>query len=75
MEDPKFGPLQDTVAAALAEGQEIIYDERFKSTRTVPLNVTGAVPLRQWPGLTGKNGGGYEYAYTARRSGLAQRCR
>ena len=59
---PNFGSLKDAVALALGSGYKIIYDNRYKSMRP-PFNATGAVPLAEWPGLQGKNGGGYEYAF------------
>jgi hypothetical protein len=62
MEDPEFGSLQDAVAQAIADGHKVVYDQRFKNIRV--RNLTGAVTLSRWPGLAGKNGGGYEYAYT-----------
>jgi len=61
MDTAKFGSLKDTVAGAVAGGYTIIYDNRYKSA-SLPLNITGAVSLAEWPGLTGKNGGEYEYA-------------
>jgi len=62
MDTPNFGSLKDAVALALASGYKIIYDQRYKSLRP-PFNATGAVPLTEWPGLQGRNGGGYEYAF------------
>lgn len=53
-----FEPLKNTVALAIACGHKVVYDSRYKKFP----NVTGAVPLSSWPGLTGNNGGGYEYA-------------
>jgi hypothetical protein len=63
MDTPNFGSLKEAVALATASGYKIIYDNRHKSTQP-PFNITGAVCLSKWPGLTGKNGGGYEYAFT-----------
>ncbi|MBT9331494.1 hypothetical protein [Paracidobacterium acidisoli] len=59
---PAYEPLAATVALALRLGYEIVYDNRFKKLDRPPLNATGAVPLSKWPGMTAKNGGGYEYA-------------
>lgn len=28
------------------------------------MNLTGAIPLAKWPGRSGKNGGGYQSAFT-----------
>jgi hypothetical protein len=56
-----FEPLGNTVALAKACGFKTIYDGRYKK---LP-NALGEVPLDIWPGLTGKNGGGYEYAFDA----------
>src|SRR5690242_769575 len=61
MDTPKFGPLKDATMLAAASGYTIVYDNRYKSATS--LNLTGAVPLAEWPGLTGKNGGHYEYAF------------
>lgn len=57
-----FEPLDRTITLALKMGFSVIYDERFKSMSAPPFNLTGAVPLSTWPGMTPKNGGGYEYA-------------
>ena len=62
MDTLNFGSLGDAVAEALARGHRFIYDNRYKSMRP-PINATGAVPLTEWPGLQGNNGGGYEYAF------------
>ena len=55
---PTFEPLKDTVALALLLGHSVVFDEKFKNDR----NSTGAVHLAEWPGMTPKNGGGYEYS-------------
>ncbi len=57
-----FEPLESTIALATRMGFTVIYDERFKNTTRAPLNLTGAVPLANWPGIEGKNGGTYVYA-------------
>lgn len=59
---PAYEPLAATVALALRLGHEIVYDNRFKKLDRPPLNATGTVRLSDWPGMTPKNGGGYEYA-------------
>ncbi|MGD0790138.1 MAG: hypothetical protein ABR920_00080 [Terriglobales bacterium] len=54
-----FDSLKNTAALAMAMGYTIVYDPRFKNGR----QLLGEVPLNQWPGMTPKNGGGYEYAF------------
>lgn len=63
MSELEFGSLEDAKSAAASSGYNVIYDNRYKKTTGWPLNLTGATPLVDWPGLTGKNGGGYEYAF------------
>jgi hypothetical protein len=58
-DDKIFEPLRNTMALAIACGHTIVYDPRYKK---FPQNPIGTVPLNSWPGLTGNNGGGYEYA-------------
>jgi hypothetical protein len=53
-----FEALRNTVALASACGYRTVYDGRNKSA----LNIVGQVPLSEWRGMEGKNGGGYEYA-------------
>ena len=48
------------VALAMKMGYNIVYDPKFKKPLS---NLTGAVPLKEWPGMTPQNGGGYEYAF------------
>ena len=55
---PVFDSLKNTVALAVIMGHTLVYDPNLAAQ-----NVTGAVPLTRWPGMTAKNGGGYEYAY------------
>src|SRR5713101_1378488 len=57
-----FEPLERTVPLAMKLGFTLVYDERFKTKDWPNPNFTGAVPLSKWPGLTAKNGGGYNYA-------------
>jgi hypothetical protein len=59
---PVFEPLDRTIPLATKMGFTVIYDPRFKSMSAPPFNPTGAVSLSTWPGMTPKNGGGYEYA-------------
>ncbi len=61
MNMPKFGSLESAKALAASDGYTIVYDNHYK--RISPPNLTGAVALKDWPGLTGKDGGEYEYAY------------
>jgi hypothetical protein len=56
--DPVFEPLQHVVRLAQILGYRVVYDSRA-AKRTV----LGQVPLAQWPGITPKLGGGYEYAF------------
>lgn len=58
-----FEPLERAVALAMKMGFTRLYDsehEKFDPPRS--FNLTGAVPLGTWPGMTPKNGGGYLYA-------------
>jgi hypothetical protein len=55
-------PLAKTVALARRMGFIALYDGRFKQMNRLPLNPLGIVALDEWPGMTPKNGGGYEYA-------------
>jgi hypothetical protein len=63
---PKNTPVGErlyrTIALAIRMGYTIVYDPDFKKIDRPPFNLTGAVPLRKWPGMTPKNGGGYLYA-------------
>ncbi len=62
-----FEPLERTVALAMKMGFTILYDTRYKRTDRPPFNLTGAVPLRTWPGMTPQNGGAYAYAFDLMR--------
>jgi hypothetical protein len=78
-EEHVFEPLGAIIALALKMGYTIIYDRELTSATSPsrkltsatspsrkighPINLTGEVPLSQWPGRTGKNGGAYEYAF------------
>lgn len=55
-------PLAKIVPLARRLGFVALYDDRFKQMNRLPLNPLGIVPLDEWPGMTPKNGGGYEYA-------------
>ena len=61
MDELKFGSLDNAKAQALAAGFKRIQDNRYKDKAT--LNFTGITDLQAWPGLQGKIGGGYEYAF------------
>jgi hypothetical protein len=54
--------LAKAVALARRMGFIALYDDRFKQMNRRPLNPLGIVALGEWPGMTPKNGGGYEYA-------------
>ena len=60
--EPAYEDLKSTVTLAMVMGYEIVFDPDYRDLRK--MNLTGAVPLAQWPGRSGKNGGGYEYAFT-----------
>jgi len=60
--NPVYEDLKSAVTLAMLMGYEVIYDPECVDVGTT--NLTGAVPLTQWPGRSGKNGGGYEYAFT-----------
>ena len=53
------------VPLLLRMGYKGLYDESSKSISPgrQPLNLTGAVPLQKWPGLSARNGGEYRYAF------------
>jgi hypothetical protein len=55
-------PLSKAVALARRMGFIALYDASFKQMNRLPLNPLGVVALDGWPGMTPKNGGGYEYA-------------
>jgi hypothetical protein len=59
---PAGEPLEWTVALAKRMGFTFLYDDRYKTLELPRLNVTGAVPLDEWPGMTPQGGGSYEYA-------------
>jgi hypothetical protein len=60
--EPVYEDLNSTVKLAMLMGFKIAYDPSYVDVRR--MNFTGAVPLTQWPGKVGKNGGGYRYAFT-----------
>ena len=60
--EPAYEDLQSTVTLAILMGFKVVFDPAYADVRR--MNLTGAVPLAQWPGRTGKNGGGYQYAFT-----------
>ena len=53
--EPAYEDLKSTVTLAMLMGYKVIYDPTY-----------AAVSLAQWPGKAGKNGGGYQYAFTGR---------
>jgi hypothetical protein len=53
---PKFGPLEEAKSLAIGEGYEVVYDPRERG----PLNLTGAVQLSRWKGVSAPNG---KYVY------------
>ena len=53
---------KSTVTLAMLMGYKVVYDPSYIDMRR--MNLTGAVPLAQWPGRSGKNRGGYQYAFT-----------
>ena len=60
--EPAYEDLKSTVTLAMLMGYDVVYDPSYVDMRR--MNLTGAVPLAQWPGRAGKNGGGYQYAFT-----------
>ena len=54
--------LPKVIALAKRMGFAAIYDGRFKQMQRPPFNPMGVIQLDSWPGMTPKNGGGYEYA-------------
>src|SRR5258708_33319476 len=52
--------LRETIALLSLMGYNVVYDHDYKDLRG---NFTGAVPLDQWQGKQGKNGGSYKYAF------------
>ncbi len=57
-----FEPLERTKALVMKMGFTTVFDPRYTKMDRPPFNLTGAVPLSTWPGMTPKNGGGYVYA-------------
>jgi hypothetical protein len=60
--EPVYEALGPTVTLATLMGNRVVYDPQRVDMRR--MNFTGAVPLAQWQGRHGKNGGGYQYAFT-----------
>jgi hypothetical protein len=60
--EPAYEDLKSTVTLAMLMGFKVVYDPLLADVRR--MNLTGAVPLAQWQGRAGKNGGGYQYAFT-----------
>jgi len=60
--EPAYEDLKSTVTLAMLMGYKVVYDPTYVDVRR--MNLTGAVPLAKWPGRSGKNGGGYQYAFT-----------
>lgn len=54
--------LEAVVTLLALMGYKVVFDPDCRDLRKG--NATGAVPLKQWPGKQGKNGTGYEYAFT-----------
>lgn len=54
-----FDCHKNTIALAAACGFTVIYDPQYHS----PRNFTGVVSLAQWPGMAGRHGENYEYAF------------
>jgi hypothetical protein len=57
-----FESLARTIALAMKMGYTTVYDRSYAKMDRPPFNLTGAVSLSTWPGMSPKNGGGYEYA-------------
>lgn len=60
--EPAYEDLKSTVSLATLMGYKVVYDPTYVNVRR--MNFTGAVPLAEWPGRLGKNGGAYQYAFT-----------
>lgn len=60
--EPAYEDLKSTITLAMLMGYRVVFDPDYRDVRR--RNLTGAVPLAQWPGRSGKNGGGYQYAFT-----------
>ena len=60
--EPAYEDLQSAVTLAMLMGYKVVFDPNYVNVRQ--RNLTGAVPLANWPGRSGKNGGGYLYAFT-----------
>jgi hypothetical protein len=60
--EPAYEDLKSTVTLAMLMGYEVVFDPAYADMRR--LNPMGRIPLPQWPGRSGKNGGGYQYAFT-----------
>jgi hypothetical protein len=60
--EPAYEDLKSAVTLAMLMGYKVVYDPTYVDVRR--MNLTGAVPLAKWPGRYGKNGGGYQYAFT-----------
>jgi hypothetical protein len=60
--EPAYEDLKSAVTLAMLMGYEVVYDPTYVDVRR--MNLTGTVPLAKWPGRSGKNGGGYQYAFT-----------
>jgi hypothetical protein len=63
-DDPVFESLERTISLAEKMGYTTVYDPRSQNPNPTGgrLNLTGAIPLAQWRGMTPKGGGGYLYA-------------
>lgn len=59
--EPVYEKLERTVTLATLMGYKVVYDPERVDVRRG--NLLGVVPLVQWPGKPGKNGGSYHYAF------------
>lgn len=60
--EPAYEDLKSAVTLAMLMGYKVVYDPTYADVRR--MNLMGTVPLAKWPGRSGKNGGGYQYAFT-----------
>jgi len=60
--EPVYEELGSTIKLAALMGYRVVYDPERRDVGRG--NLTGAVTLAQWRGRSGKNGGGYQYAFT-----------
>jgi hypothetical protein len=60
--EPAYEDLKSTMTLAMLMGYKVVFDPEYADVRR--MNPIGQVALTQWPGRSGKNGGGYQYAFT-----------